>query len=169
VAIELMVLLEHDFGSRSRATETHLSSRNEHSRYKRHFSFTEAHPQMSDKGRICQLRRTAHCRRPIYPAPQRYGYNIIRLYPDAGATSVTVTFHGVTGAPASPDWRWGLVATDAGITKARYSAMQKGADAALTFCVNAGESLFLVVTATPSTQQTIVWISHTTQFRAIRT
>jgi hypothetical protein len=94
---------------------------------------------------------------PLSWSPQRYGYNIIRLYPDAGATSVTVTFRGVTGAPASPDWRWGLVATDAGVTKARYSAMQKGSDAALTFCVNAGESLFLLVTATPSTQQTIVW------------
>jgi hypothetical protein len=35
---------------------------------------------------------------------------------------VTVTFRSVTGAPASPDWRWGLVATDAGVTKARYSA-----------------------------------------------
>jgi hypothetical protein len=40
----------------------------EPSRYKRHFSFTEAHPQMFDKSRICQLQRTAHCRRPIHPA-----------------------------------------------------------------------------------------------------
>jgi hypothetical protein len=50
-----------------------------------------------------------------------------------------------------------LVATDSGITKARYSALQKGSDAELNFCVNAGESLFLVVMATPSTQQHIVW------------
>jgi hypothetical protein len=102
----------------------------------------------------------ANSRRFMSPwswSPQRYGYNIIRLYADPGAASVTVTFRGVTGAPASPDWRWGLVATDSGVTKARYSAQQKGSDAALTFCVNAGESLFLVVTATPSTQQTIVW------------
>jgi hypothetical protein len=90
-------------------------------------------------------------------APQRFGYNVIRLYPDAGATSVTVTFRGVTSAPASPDWRWGLVATDAGVTTARYSALQKGSDAELDFCVNAGESLFLVVAATPSTWQSIVW------------
>ena len=90
-------------------------------------------------------------------SPQRYGYNVVRLYPDAGAASVTVTFRGVIGSPASPDWRWGLVATDSGVAKARYSALQKGADAALTFCVNPGESLFLVVAATPSTQQTIVW------------
>jgi hypothetical protein len=94
---------------------------------------------------------------PYYWAPQRFGYNVIRLFPEAGATSVTVTFRGVTSAPASPDWRWGLVATDAGITTARYSALQKGSDAELKFCVNAGEPLFLVVAATPSTQQSIVW------------
>lgn len=94
---------------------------------------------------------------PSYWAPQRYGYNIVRLHPDSGATSVTVTFRGVTSAPASPDWRWGLVATDAGLTTARYSALQKGADAELTFCVSPGESLFLVVTATPSAWYDIVW------------
>ena len=94
---------------------------------------------------------------PFYWAPQRYGYNIVRLYPDAGATSVTVTFRGVTAASPSPDWRWGLVATDAGITTARYSALQKGSDGQLSFCVNAGESLWLVVSATPSTQQKLSW------------
>jgi hypothetical protein len=94
---------------------------------------------------------------PFSWAPQRYGYNVIRLYPDAGAASVTVTFRGVTSAPASPDWRWGLVATDAGLTTARYSPLQKGADGQLNFCVASGESLFLVVMGTPSTQQTIVW------------
>jgi Family of unknown function (DUF6055) len=38
-------------------------------------------------------------------APQRWGYNIVRLYPDAGATTVTVTFRGVTQAGADSDWR----------------------------------------------------------------
>jgi hypothetical protein len=94
---------------------------------------------------------------PFYWAPQRYGYNIVRLYPDSGATSVTVTFRGVTSAPSSPDWRWGLVATDGGLTTARYSGLQKGSDAELSFCVTAGESLFLVVTATPSAWYNIVW------------
>lgn len=94
---------------------------------------------------------------PFYQAPQRWGYNVIRLYPDSGASSVTVTFRGVTSAAPSPDWRWSLVATDTGITTARYSALRKGSDAELTFCVNAGEPLFLVVMATPSTQQQIVW------------
>jgi len=90
-------------------------------------------------------------------APQRYGYNVVRLYPESGSTSVTVTFRGVTSSPSSPDWRWGLVATDSGLTTARYSALQSGSDAALTFCVKAGEALFLVVTATPSAWYNIVW------------
>ena len=90
-------------------------------------------------------------------APQRWGYNIVRLFPDAGATSVTVTFRGVTQSGADSDWRWGLVATDSGVATPRYSAMQRGADGQLTFCVQPGESLFLVVAATPSVQKQIVW------------
>src|SRR5262249_3757018 len=90
-------------------------------------------------------------------APQRWGYNVVRLYPDAGATSVTVTFRGVTQAAASSDWRWGLVASDAAVTRPRYSALQKGADGQLSFCVNAGESLWLIVVGTPSVQSKIVW------------
>jgi hypothetical protein len=94
---------------------------------------------------------------PSLQAPQRWGYNIVRLYPDAGATSVTVTFRGVLQAAANPDWRWGLVATDAAITTPRYSSMQHGSDGQLTFCVTPGQALFLVVMATPSVQQHLVW------------
>src|SRR5262249_25127019 len=90
-------------------------------------------------------------------APQRWGYNVVRLYPDAGAASVTVTFRGVTQSAASSDWRWGLVATDSAITKPRYSALQRGSDGQLNFCVNAGESLWLIVVGTPSVQSKIVW------------
>jgi hypothetical protein len=94
---------------------------------------------------------------PALHAPQRWGYDIVRLYPDSGATSVTVTFRGVIQSGANTDFRWGLVATDAGITTPRYSTLQKGTDGELSFCVNAGESLFLVVMATPSVMQEIVW------------
>ena len=90
-------------------------------------------------------------------APQRWGYNMVRLFPDASATSVTVTFRGVIQSGASSDFRWGLVATDAGISKPRYSKLQSGTDNTITFCVNSGESLFLVVVATPSVQKQIVW------------
>ena len=94
---------------------------------------------------------------PFYWAPQRWGYDVVRLHPDSGATSVTVTFRGVLQTAANPDFRWGLVATDSGVTTPRYSALQKGTDGQLTFCVKSGESLFLVVMATPNVQQTIVW------------
>jgi hypothetical protein len=94
---------------------------------------------------------------PFYWAPQRWGYDVVRLLPDAGATHVTVTFRGVEQSGASADFRWGLVATDAAIATPRYSALQRGTDGALDFCVRAGESLFLVVMATPSAQQAIVW------------
>jgi hypothetical protein len=91
-------------------------------------------------------------------APQRWGYDVVRLFPDPGASAVTVTFRGVLqGAAAHTDFRWGLVATDAAATKPRYSAIQSGTDGALSFCVNAGESLWLVVMATPSVQQQIYW------------
>ena len=90
-------------------------------------------------------------------APQRWGYNLVRLYPQAGASEVTVTFRGVVQKEANPDFRWGLVATDSGFSKPRYSALQRGTDGELTFCVTPDESLFLVVVATPSVQQTIVW------------
>src|SRR5260370_32407312 len=35
--------------------------------------------------------------------------------------------------------------------------MQRGTDGQLVFCVNAGEAVWLVVTATPSVQQHIYW------------
>jgi hypothetical protein len=94
---------------------------------------------------------------PFYGAPQRWGYNVVHLFPEAGATSVTVKFRGVTQTGANSDWRWGLVATNAGLTTARYSELQSGSDGELTFCVNQGESVWLVVTATPSVQQQIYW------------
>ena len=94
---------------------------------------------------------------PYFWAPQRWGYNIIRLYPDPGATSVTVTFRGVIQTEANSDFRWGLVATDAAIATPRYSQLKRGTDGQLNFCVKPGEPLFLVVMGTPSVQQQIVW------------
>jgi hypothetical protein len=35
-----------------------------------------------------------------YAAPQRWGYNVVRLYPESGASSVQVTFRGVTQSGA---------------------------------------------------------------------
>jgi hypothetical protein len=94
---------------------------------------------------------------PYYWAPQRWGYNVVRLYPQAGATSVTVTFRGVTQSAANSGWRWGLVATDSGFTTSRYSPVQRGADGQLTFCLNQGEALFLVFVGAPTAIQKIIW------------
>ena len=71
------------------------------------------------------------------------------------ATSVGVTFRGVTQSAANSDWRWGLVAVNG--TTARYSSMQRGSDAAVSLCINSGESVYLVVMATPSVYQSVVW------------
>lgn len=94
---------------------------------------------------------------PYYWAPQRWGYNTVRLYPEASASSVHVTFRGVTQSGANSGWRWGLVATNSSLTTARYSPLQEGTDAELDFCVNAGENLYLVVVATPTQYQKITW------------
>ncbi len=94
---------------------------------------------------------------PYLWAPQRWGYNVVRLYPDRKATTMTVTFRGVTQEGASSDWRWGVVRTDASNTSARYSRLQRGADGTLMVCVSPGENVWLVVMATPSVTQSVFW------------
>jgi len=94
---------------------------------------------------------------PNFWAPQRWGYNVVRLYPDAGATSVTVKFRGVTQSGANSGWRWGLVATDSGLTTSRYSALQRGADGELTFCISPSESVWLVVVGAPTVITKVIW------------
>lgn len=120
---------------------------------------------------------------PNYRAPQRYGYNLVRIDPaPAVATApdaprvVTVDFRGLVQArpgvtrfsgdfenepdevpaPAS-DWRWGLVAVNDQGTP-RYSPLQRGASARLEFPLQASEQVvWLVVTATPSEYARIRW------------
>jgi hypothetical protein len=92
---------------------------------------------------------------PSYWAPQRFGYNLIRLFPEA-ADRVRVSFRGVQNQ-AGADFRFGLVATDAAIEKPRYSSLSAGTQGELDFCIQPGEELFLVVAATPTELQTVVW------------
>lgn len=94
---------------------------------------------------------------PYHWAPQRWGYNVVRLFPEADATEVRVTFRGVTQSVARSGWRWGLVATNSDLTTARYGELHSGSDGEASFCVNADESLFLVVTATPTEYVKIPW------------
>jgi hypothetical protein len=94
---------------------------------------------------------------PYYGAPQRFGYNVVRLYPTSGATTVTVKFRGIDQAGSDAGFRWGLVATNNDFTSARYSVLKRGLDGERTFRVVPGEPLFLVVTATPRVHKSIVW------------
>jgi hypothetical protein len=108
-------------------------------------------------------------------APQRWGYNVVKLHPDAGRDHVTVTFRGVVQqasaaaslpgladepetipSPAS-DWRWGVVAVGAD-GKSRMTALQRGAKGTTSITVQPGDTgLYLVVMATPSEMQKIRW------------
>ena len=97
---------------------------------------------------------------PYYWAPQRWGYNVIELFPEAGASDITVAFRGVIQDGANTGFRYGLVATDSGLTTSRYSQLKAGTDGAIRFCVSANERIFLVVTATPTQYQNIPWTAQ---------
>jgi hypothetical protein len=114
---------------------------------------------------------------PSYWAPQRWGYNLVRLYPQKPQTDATavVTFQGVTQKaaaaalplnfanqpsavpPPASGWRWGLVAVDeAG--RPRYSALQRATRGTLSFDVKAGDQeLWLVVVGAPERHHQIIW------------
>ncbi|WP_332818964.1 Svx/AvrXca family virulence/avirulence protein [Sphingopyxis sp.] len=104
---------------------------------------------------------------PAAWAPQRWGYNIVRLHPDADASSVTVTFRGVTQdasataalpglanepaaiPPPSSGWRWGIVAVG-GSGRARYSPLERGADGQATLpLLHGDQGLYLIVMGAP--------------------
>ncbi|MDW6004197.1 DUF6055 domain-containing protein [Vibrio mangrovi] len=97
---------------------------------------------------------------PYYWAPQRWGYNIVRLYPEQGASSVTVNFRGVVQQGADSDWRWGLVATDRNLNSPRYSRIQRGNSNQASISINNGDEVYLVVMATPTQYQKILWARH---------
>jgi hypothetical protein len=124
---------------------------------------------------------------PFAFSPQRYGYNIIRLYPDAATGTVTVRFRGdvqtqnnilnysksknlepaVANLPDDPgsDWRYGLVAVTGdpaatgGTVTARYSPLMRASDGNpdVSIAMQNGESLYLVVAATPTIHHKISW------------
>ena len=108
-------------------------------------------------------------------APQRWGYNIVQLIPDAGATKIDVKFEGVVqtasavaslpglqnepasiGAPNS-GWRWGVVAIDAS-GQSRLSPTVAGADGEMVFPLKAGDkAVYMVVVGAPTAMQKIQW------------
>lgn len=97
-----------------------------------------------------------------YAAPQRWGYNVVELFPEDGVDEISVTFKGVTQSGANSGWRYGLVATDSGLTTARYGNLQvgSGTESTATLCVSPGERVWLVVLAAPTTQIQVNWDDH---------
>ena len=115
---------------------------------------------------------------PDYRAPQRFGYNLVRIDPDGDGNSrgLEVRFRGLVQKepacakfsktfenepdsvpPPSSNWRWGLVAVD-DQGAPRYSALQRGAAAQITFPLRASEKqVWLVVVATPAEYQRVSW------------
>ena len=94
-------------------------------------------------------------------APQRWGYNIVPLTPDADAQTVTINFRGLFNPgptdDGESDWRYGLVAKKAD-SSVRYSALGRGGRG--TICVRldtADTNLWLVVAATPRRIAKIKW------------
>jgi hypothetical protein len=108
-------------------------------------------------------------------APQRWGYNLIRLHPEAGSSEVKVTFRGrvqqqpnstefgnYNNQPATvpdPDsqWRYGIVALQSDGTR-RYSPLRRGTSGTITFPITSSdEEIWLTVTATPTSNHKIGW------------
>lgn len=112
---------------------------------------------------------------PFAWAPQRWGYNIVKLYPDKGAQRIDLRFRGViqtgsatAGLPGladepdaipAPDsgWRWGVVSVDAK-GRSRYSAIGSGARGELSVDMRPGDQAhYLIVMGTPSQFHPIRW------------
>lgn len=108
-------------------------------------------------------------------APQRWGYNLVRLHPDPGATSIGVAFRGVTQSASATSslpgmqnepstipapnsgWRWGVVAINSA-GQSRYSALQSTTSGTLTFALQTGDqAVYMVVLGAPSQMTQIRW------------
>lgn len=157
--------------------------------YRRHTRVTMLNKMDCAAGETAGEECTDRYISPSYWAPQRWGYNLVRIYPDS-AGKVTVKFRGIVQekptvsgykcfgdnidyykgktynwcnyAPDKlPDpasgWTVGLVAEGADGTP-RYSEMKHGTGFNLEIETKSNDkALWLVVTATPTEMQTILW------------
>jgi hypothetical protein len=95
---------------------------------------------------------------PAYMAPGDYGYNIIPLFPDAGANRIEVTFKSISNTAAGGGGnRYGFVAVSyEGAT--RYSEVFHGSQANASFSLFPSDaSVYLVVTGAPETHHNYGW------------
>jgi len=95
---------------------------------------------------------------PWHLAPGDYGYNIIPLYPDEGASSVSAIFRGLENNLAGGSGsRYGFVAVDQ-TGKVRYSPVYKESDTSASFPILPGDKQFyLVVTGAPKSHHNYEW------------
>lgn len=89
-------------------------------------------------------------------APQDYGYNAIRIYPesteDDGSAEVVMRFRGHTDADEdkNPGWRWGFVAVQNDGTP-RYGTLYSDTSRTVSFTMEStDDELWLVVAGTPT-------------------
>jgi len=95
---------------------------------------------------------------PKYMAPADYGYNLIPLYREAGASQLSLQFQGYPNTSAGgAGWRYGFVAVDAE-GKPRYSPLGSLITGNLTFdLTDDDKALYLVVTGAPATHHNYIW------------
>lgn len=95
---------------------------------------------------------------PRHLAPGDYGYNIIPLFPDNGATEINLQFTGYANEPAEGAGnRYGFVAVDAD-GNSRYSDVYSDLQTEATFSLTPADSaIFLVVTGAPQTHHNYGW------------
>ena len=96
-------------------------------------------PVYGDEGRY---------RIPNAEAPRTYGFNIVRLVPEPGATEIIVDFQGLYEPTQYSDWRASIVAVDSQ-GRARYSPQWSKGPMSLVL-KGEDKQFWLTVAATPS-------------------
>jgi len=89
-------------------------------------------------------------------APQDFGFNAIRIYPETtnpdGSATIKMRFRGHTAGDATKNagWRWGFVAIQQNGTP-RYGTLYADSDKTVTFTKNATDTqVWLIVTGAPT-------------------
>lgn len=113
---------------------------------------------------------------PDFISPQRWGYNVIQLFPDSGAQSIDIEFRGIVqeqSARTSPfgnfekepsyiphpnsGWRYGVVVVDK-FGNSRKSALQSSPYGNMSVDLTADDAeVYLVVLGAPSELEQIRW------------
>lgn len=95
---------------------------------------------------------------PREMAPADYGYNIIPVFPDSGAVSISASLTGFENiAGGGGGWSYGFVAVD-DKGNPRYSKVALETDQDISLAIQASDKKFyMVVMATPLRTNTYVW------------